>query len=317
MDWDHRIGRRLKLRDVHVLLAAAEFGSMSKAAAELSISHPVVSKTIADMEHTLGVRLLERSRQGVEPTAYGHAVLRHGLAAFDELRQCVREIESLADPAAGNIRIGSINSLAAGFTAGVIDRLTARHPRVSIQLVAGNIEAMHRDLLDRRIDVLVGWKVGPLADARLGFEVLFDDSHVVVAGKANRWGKRRKITLDELMDEPWVLPAPDSFIGTVIMQAFRAHGLDWPRSTVLTFPHDVRVRLLATGRFLTIFRDSVVRFSAAPSALVPLSVNLGIDDVPMGIAMLAKRARTPAVDLFIRHARELTRPRTAMPRRPA
>ena len=145
---------------------------------------------------------------------------------------------------------------------GLIDRLTARHPRVSIQLVAGNIEAMHRDLLDRRIDILIGWKVGPLADARLAFEVLFDDSHVVVAGKANRWGKRRKVTLDELMDEPWVLPAPDSFIGTVIMQAFRAHGLDWPRSTVLTFPHDVRVRLLATGRFLTIFRDSVVRFSA-------------------------------------------------------
>jgi molybdenum-dependent DNA-binding transcriptional regulator ModE len=62
-----RIWRRLKLRDLETLLAVAQWGSMAKAAVHLSVSQPAVSKAIADMEHVLGVRLLDRSAQGVEP----------------------------------------------------------------------------------------------------------------------------------------------------------------------------------------------------------------------------------------------------------
>jgi DNA-binding transcriptional LysR family regulator len=91
-----RIGRRLKLRELHILLAVAERGSMAKAAHDLAISQPVVSKTISDLEHTLGVRLLDRSRQGIEPTPYGQAFLRRSFAAFDELREGVKEIEMCA-----------------------------------------------------------------------------------------------------------------------------------------------------------------------------------------------------------------------------
>ena len=56
MDWSDRIGRRIRLRDLHVVLAVAEAGSMAKASTTLAISHPVVSKTISDLEHTLGVK---------------------------------------------------------------------------------------------------------------------------------------------------------------------------------------------------------------------------------------------------------------------
>ena len=59
MDWADRIGRRIRLRDLHVVLAVAEQGSMAKASAHLSISHPVVSKTISDLERTLGLRVRE------------------------------------------------------------------------------------------------------------------------------------------------------------------------------------------------------------------------------------------------------------------
>jgi hypothetical protein len=54
MEWSDRIGRRLKLRDLHILLAVVQYGSISKAADHLAISHPVVSKAIADLEQTLG-----------------------------------------------------------------------------------------------------------------------------------------------------------------------------------------------------------------------------------------------------------------------
>jgi len=75
MHWDHRVGLRLKLRDLNILLAVADAGSMARAATRLAISQPAVSRAIADMEHTLGVPLLDRSPRGVEPTEYGRALL--------------------------------------------------------------------------------------------------------------------------------------------------------------------------------------------------------------------------------------------------
>src|SRR4026209_574397 len=127
MEWSDRIGRRLRPRDLHVFLAVAEKGNMAKAAALLAISRPVVSKTIANLEHTLGVPLLDRTPRGVEPTLYGRALLKRGLAVFDELRQSVKEIEFLADPTAGELRIGFSEISAAGLVPAAIDRLSRQY----------------------------------------------------------------------------------------------------------------------------------------------------------------------------------------------
>ena len=86
MHWNHRIGRRLKLRDLNILLAVVEAGSMAKAAKQLAISQPAISRAVADMEHALGVQLLDRSPQGIEPTRYGQALLKRSTAIFDELK---------------------------------------------------------------------------------------------------------------------------------------------------------------------------------------------------------------------------------------
>src|SRR5262245_14632255 len=99
-----RVRRRLKLRQLEILLAVADTGSMAKAATRLAVTQPAISRAIADAEHTLGVPLFERSTQGVEPTQYGRALLKRGVAAFDEIDQGVRDIEYLADPGAGEIR---------------------------------------------------------------------------------------------------------------------------------------------------------------------------------------------------------------------
>src|ERR1700716_1612525 len=126
MDWSERIGRRIRLRDLHILLAVVQCKSMAKAAEHLAISKPVVSKVIADLEHVLGVRLLERDRHGAEPTIYGSALLKRGVTVFDELRDGVKDIESLLDPTTGEVRIGCTLLLALSFVSAVIDRLSRR-----------------------------------------------------------------------------------------------------------------------------------------------------------------------------------------------
>src|SRR5882757_1960626 len=107
MQVSDRIGRRLKLHDLHVLMAVVQAGSMRKAAAFLHTTQPAVSRSIAELEHAFGVRLLDRSAQGVEPTQYGHALLRRGATVFDELKRSGQDIEFLSDPEAGEVRIGT------------------------------------------------------------------------------------------------------------------------------------------------------------------------------------------------------------------
>src|SRR6185295_16059248 len=127
MQLSDRARLRLKLHDLHVLMTVVQAGSMSKAATFLNTTQPAVSRSIAVLERTIGVRLLERNSQGVESTAYGRALLNGGVAAFDDLRQAVKNIEFLADPTAGEVRIGCTPILAASFVSAVVDRLSRRY----------------------------------------------------------------------------------------------------------------------------------------------------------------------------------------------
>ncbi len=308
MQLSDRIGSRMRLQDLHVLMTVVQAGSMGKAAQRLNTTQPNISRSIAELEQTLGVRLLDRHRQGIEPTEYGRALLDCGVAVFDDLRQGVKNIEFLANPTAGEVRIGSTVFLAATFVSALVDRLSRRYPRVVFHLVTGYMETLHRELSQRNVDLLIVRSAGPMADERLDFEFLFDDSYVVVAGAQSRWARRRRIEITELADELWVLPPLESVIGSILTQAFRASGLDYPRVTVVTDSPHMRISLLATGRFVTVFPASALRFLTRRSELKVLPVELPMARRPNGIVTLKNRALSPVAKLFIDCAREVAKP---------
>jgi DNA-binding transcriptional LysR family regulator len=308
MQLSERIGRRMKLQDLHVLMTVMQAGSMGKAAQRLNISQPAISRSIAELEHALGVRLLDRHRQGIEPTEYGRALLDCGVAVFDDLRQGVKNIEFLADPAAGEVRIGSTLPLAASFVSAVIDRLSRRYPRIVFHVVPTGADTLHRELSERNVDLVIARGGGPFTDEQFGFEILHYDSSVVLAGVQNPWARRRRIELAELVNEPWALPPPESVAGVIAMEAFRASGLDYPCATVITISPEVRISLLTTGRFLTIFPASALKFPTRRPELKVLPVELPIARVPVGIITLKNRSLSPVAQLFIDHAREVAKP---------
>jgi DNA-binding transcriptional LysR family regulator len=308
MQVSDRIGRRMKLQDLHVLMTVVQAGSMNKAAALLNTGQSAISRSIAELEHTIGVRLLDRNPQGVEPTQYGRALLDGGVAVFDDLRHAVKNIEFLADPTVGEVRIGSSALLAASFVSALVDRLSRRYPRIVFHLVTGHVETLHRELSERSVDLVIARRFGPIADERLDFEFLFDDSFVVAAGAQSSWVRRRRIELAELVNESWVLPPPGSVIASVVTEAFRAGGLDYPRATVVTESSEVRTSLLATGRFVTIFPASALRFPTRRSEIKALPVELPMARLPNGIVTLKNRTLSPIAQLFIDCAREVAKP---------
>jgi DNA-binding transcriptional LysR family regulator len=312
MDATERIERRLKLHELRVLMSVVDEGSMGKAAKRLATSQPAVSRAIADLEYSLGVRLLDRGQHGIVPTPYGRALIRRSVAAFDELRQGVKDIEFLADPTAGEVRIAVPIGLALGFLAGVTDRLARRHPRVVCHLITGESAMIFRALEERDVDAVITVIPTPLAD-HLQFEVLYTSSRCVVASTENPWSRRRRVTLADLMNEPWTLPPADSPGGARVANDFRAAGLDFPRATVITYTDIARLALVAKGRFLTI--ANAAAFTGLHAAIKALPIELVSADAPIGIVTLKNRTLTPVAQLFIDSAREVAKPMAVSRRR--
>jgi DNA-binding transcriptional LysR family regulator len=280
---------------------------MGKAAQQLNTTQPNISRTIADLEHALGVRLLDRHPQGIMPTAYGRALLDCGTAVFDDLRRGVKAIEALSEPGVGEVRIGSTIYTGETFVTTVIERLSRRYPRIVFHLVTSDeTDTLYRELSERNVDFLIARRGSRFSNERYSFETLYDPSLVVMAGSRSRWTRRRRIALADLVDEPWVLPPPEGIMGPAYLEAFRASGLEHPRIAVFATQPGARLNLVATGRFLTM-QTSVWRFSKSPNVTV-LPVKLRHARAPVEIIGLKNRTLSPAAQLFIETAREIAKP---------
>jgi DNA-binding transcriptional LysR family regulator len=308
--WESRIGRRLKLRDLHILSVVVQWGSMAKAAAQLAMSQPAVSESIADLEAALRVRLLDRSARGVEPTLYAHVLLKRGNAVFDELMQGVKDIEFLSNPTVGEIRVASGDTGAASLLAPAIDALSRRYPDIVVRVSQASAEPLeYPELRERRVDVALARISKAFRHPDFDVEVLFDDPPRIVAGAASPWARRRKFTLADLVNERWTLTS-DQVIHDFITDAFRAEGLAPPRETVTASSMLLRSRLLATGRYLTVLPDSVLRHNAKEWSLKALPIKLVMQPMSVTLVTLKNRTVSPVVGLFIEQVRAMAAART-------
>jgi DNA-binding transcriptional LysR family regulator len=312
IDWESQIGRRLRLRDLHVLHTVVQHRSMAKAAVQLGVSQPAISEVIADLEHALGVRLLDRSPQGVEPTMYGNALLKRTITVFDELKQSVRDIENLADPTKGEIRIACPLAIAFTIIPHILERFIQKYPRVVLhfdEVASASGTRDFRDLRDRKYDLILGrgWPLKaeePPTDD-LNIESLFDDQLVVATGAPSKWAaRRRKIDLAELVDEPWIMQGPQTWNYRTLAEACHGRGLAMPKASVVTLSMSVITHFLADGRFITAMPRSVAYFKS----LKVLPVELPARPWPVNIARLRNRTLSPAAERFIECARDFTRP---------
>jgi DNA-binding transcriptional LysR family regulator len=304
----HQRARRLKLRQLEIIVAVAETGSMAKAATLLAVTQPAISRAIADAEHDLGVSLFDRSPQGVTPTEYGRAFLRRGIAAFDEIDQAVKDIEFLADPSAGEVRIGSGAGLAEGIVLAIINRLSRRYPRIVYDIVITEGLALCEKLRDRAVEVGLGIQSPETARVDdILLEPLYEESMLVVAGADSPWARRRKIELAELVNERWTWPSPPSRFNRLVVEAFRASGLELPCAAVQTHALNVRISLAATGPFLAVVPAGVMSAPSKYPSVRVLPVKFPATLRQVAIFTLKKRALSPLAQRFVECARELAK----------
>jgi DNA-binding transcriptional LysR family regulator len=308
VQWEQQIGRRLRLRDLSVFFTVVEHGSMAKAAAKLGVSTPSISEVIAALEHALGVRLLDRTPKGIVTTPYAKALLMRGRAAFDDLRQGIRDIEFIADPDAGELRIGCPESIAAGFLISVLERFAKDHPRVRVHVTPVYTPTVEfPELHDRKIDLafarLAKNPVQGRLNEELNAEVLFNDGYSVVVSAKSKWA-RRKVGLADLVDEPWIMTPLDALGDSFVVSAFKRRGLTSPNLAITTFSIHLRNHLVGSGGFITALPRSVFQIYRGLYELKELPIDLSVQP-PVAIVTLRNRTLTPGVHLFIQCAREI------------
>jgi DNA-binding transcriptional LysR family regulator len=308
---DPQISRRLRLRDLHVFSAVAETHGMAKAASELGITQPSVSEAIAGLEALYGVALFDRSPKGVQLTQYGQALLKRSAAIFDEVSLSARDIAQLSDPESGELRIACLEGLSSTILPTILQRFIRRFPRVTI-----NIEHLTADGMDlsglhsRAYDVAL-LRLDAIADDvdvdELSLETLFTDELVIAAGLQNPWLRKEKVTLAELIDEPWILSPPGYWHHVRVVEAFRCQGLVPPKALIQAFTVMLRMQLLTGGPHISAFSRPVMKLYGAMFGVGALPVDFPNKPWPAVAVTLQNRTQSPVVTEFIATAREVAR----------
>jgi DNA-binding transcriptional LysR family regulator len=282
--------RRIKLRDLKIFQAAAETGSMAKAAAHMAITQPAVSYAISELEHAIGMPLLDRSSQGVTPTVYGRALLERSAIVFNELRHGISEIASLADP-------GTTPPMSAVASA-VFNRLVPRYPRMRFELSVGGTDVLLRQLRQRDVEIVISRLASMAGNDDLSVETLFHDELVVICSKQSKWARRRNVALADLVGEPWVLPPATGFLTGVMRGEFEAQGLKFPQATVTTSSTYSLSVLIGNGNFLGIHPRAMLTTPNEHPQLTAVDVRLPTTRGAIGLISLKDRSLSPVAKLF-------------------
>src|SRR5262245_14887310 len=313
---DHQMSRRLRLHDLFVFSRVAQHLSMAKAAAELGVAQPTISEVITNLEHAYDVRLFDRSPRGVELTVYGEALLKRSIAVFDEINQSAKDMQFLADPTVGEVRIACVEGLSATVLPEMLRHFARRCPNVV--LYVDNLSSSRSDmagLRNRQYDVaLVRRDDGMLMDEDLRVETLYDDEMVVAAGMNTRWACQPAISLADLIDEPWILSPPGYWHHTRVEEAFLAQGFSLPKARIVASSVTLRMQLMADGPYISVFTSSVIRMHAHRFGIAALPINLPSKPWPVVVVTLRNRTQSAAVERFVESIRQVANSLSAQDR---
>lgn len=300
-----RLPRHLKMAELRVFVAVLEHRSFRKAAAALHLSQPAVTKAIAGLEHTLGVRLFDRVANGVEPTLHGDSFAPRAIAVFDELRRAAQELTQLCSGAAGSLRLGTVPMPAIPFVPLAIDRLVDAHPGIQLSMV----EARETELIDRlrrrdiELAVLRLSVVEPNDDMRL--IRLFDEKLCVVAAADHPLARRRNSTWADLLAQRWVLSPPDCSFHLHVQRTLEQAGLSMPRHTVEAMSIQLQFNLVLHAGMLGFGMRSQIDFTPGKGNVVRLPFDLPALGTGVSVVSLASHEPSPLARQLVAHIHDL------------
>ena len=291
---------RLKLKQLRLLVAVGEFGSIQHAARDLQVSQPAATKLIQDLELDFEVQLFERTNRGVVPTDFGDALIRHGKLIMAQVSNAAQELDDLTEGSSGRVVVGTLLAAAPILLPTAISKVLAERPNVAIKVVEGTNDALMPALYSGEIDMIVGRLPAFRARAKLVQEKLFDEKVVAVAGKRHPLARKKSVTFRQLTPFGWILPPPETTLRRQIDQYFVSKSQDVPPTVLESVSYLANRSLFQDLDLVGLMPEHVVAHDIDTGLLAELDWSVPFGKGPVGISYRGPDSLSPAGAEFLK-----------------
>jgi DNA-binding transcriptional LysR family regulator len=297
----------LKFAQLQLLVALGETGGLRRAAESLDMAQPVATRILRDLEHRLGVVLFDRSRRGMAPTSYGAAMIRHAALMLADMARAQGDLEALARGASGVLRIGTVVSIAPLLLPRAIARVSAEAPGLRISVVESTHEVMIDKLVEGDVDVIVARRMPGGGDSDLDYTLLLREEVRIVCGPQHPLARFRRLSLDRLADERWILPPESIPLRQWLDALFVELAGRRPANVIESISLSTNQTLVQEADVLASFPLATAQHYARRGMVRILPIRLDRIRLPIGLIWRKAHARWPALQLFFAAAEAAAR----------
>ncbi|HEY8000511.1 MAG TPA: LysR family transcriptional regulator [Solirubrobacterales bacterium] len=286
----------LDVKRLKILREVAGQGSFSAAGDALFLSQSAVSQQIATLEREVGMKLLDRTREGPKLTDAGRVLVSHAEAAIARLDEAERELAAIAGLEGGELRLASFPSASATLLTEAVSTFHRRHPGVRLSVADAEPQESLPRLRSGELDLALtfDYTSRPAAEERdLERRPVLTESMHVALPKAHPLAAESVVPLAELADWEWLCGSRPSTCGEVIFDACRSAGFE-PRIGFESDDYHVMQGFIAAGLGVTLLPD--LALATLRSDLVVRPTDPAPPDRRVWAAARAEGSRSPATE---------------------
>ena len=297
----------IKIRQIEFFLSVLKAKSIQKAALELNVSQPGVSKAILDLEESMSVKLIERLPKGIVPTEFGKILEKYSYLILNDISNVNKEIKLLKDGIVGNLRVGVAFSPRIYLVPMSTVNLYNKYPNIHLKIHAGHRRDLLSLLFEGKIDLFVSAIIendptfSEEANRKhLEFIPLYKDSQFLVTRNLHPLQSKKNIQLKDTLNYEWILPDfEETFKFTNNLQyEFKKNNLDFPNPKIVYNSANFALNIIKNSNFIGIHPKQMIETQGEG-----LVKSLRIDDLFMepsyGITYLKNKPLGKSSEYFI------------------
>lgn len=295
---------RLKLRQLRLLVAVGQRGSIQNAARDLGISQPAATKMIQDLELDFEVKLFDRTNRGVVPTVFGETLIRHGKLIFAQVSNAAQELDDLNEGNSGRVTVGTLLAASPALLPLAVGQILKDRPKVAIKIVEGTNEVLMPGLVSGEIDLVVGRLPSHRHRARIVQEKLLDERVIAVVGPHHPMSTTRSVSFAQLRQFSWLLPPPETTLRRQTDQFFMKQGQFEPDVAIESVSYLANRSLLRSHDFVGLMPAHVAALDIERGRLVQVDWTVPFGAGPVGASYRGEDALSPAGAAFLQALRQ-------------
>ncbi len=283
-------GFRMELRHLRYFEAVARHSHVTRAAEELHIAQPALSKQVSQLEQELGVALFDRVGRNVRLTEAGEALLPHARSVMSQIQAAKAEMAERVGLRSGRASVGTPPTVGTQLLPQALAAFNKEYPGIELRLHESGIQTL-LDLLEAGMSDMAIVTL-PVEDPALTVVPLFSEELVVAVGQDHRFAYRTNVTLQELSEDPWLL-SPDNYeLREATIEACRQAGFT-PNVVLDGGEMDTLLRLVVAGLGITLLPSLAVQDGCCGGVTV-LAVSDQQLNRSLGLVWRGDRAASPA-----------------------